>query len=51
MTAECERMTEDPAASCRVTLVRIQGVVYALCDRCGVRQRLDDAQLATEGRP
>ena len=48
---ECERMTEDPAASCRVTNVRVQGVVHAFCERCGVRQRLDDAQLATEGRP
>ena len=48
---ECERMTGDPAASCRVTNVRVQGVVHAFCERCSVSQRLDVLELATEGHP
>ncbi len=45
---ECERVTGDSAASCRVTLVRIQEVVYAFCERCGVKQSLNGFELATE---
>ncbi len=45
---ECERVTGDSAASCRVTLVRIQGAVHAYCERCGAKQRLNGFELATE---
>ena len=39
---ECERITEDPAASCNFTNVRIRGVRYSLCTRCGTKERDTD---------